>query len=229
MSEPKGTGGPAAGRDPRRPRERPEFGRTPPPTINTRPARIVIGLFAVVLLIGFVVYQLTTRHARSPAAAVGHRLQYFAAPLAASTLNGDANLNPPCTLARHNRHALNVCLILQHRPLALAFFATGSKTCEREVSTLQTVAGQLPSGRVAVAAVAVGSSHSATRAAVRSHHWRIPVAYDADGAVGAAYDVQVCPMIELAHRGGVVAAVLIGDHWLSSSALAPRVRALLAG
>jgi peroxiredoxin len=208
---------------------RPEFTRTPPPTINTRPLRIVIGLFAVLLVAGFTVYELTTRHVRSPAAAVGHRLQYFAAPLAASTLNGDANLNPPCTLGHHDPRALNVCLILQHRPLALAFFATGSKTCEREVSALQRVAGQLPPGRVAVAAVGVGSSHAATRAAVRSHHWRIPVAYDADGAVGAAYDVQVCPVVELVHRGGVVEGVLIGNHWLSSSALAPRVRALLAG
>ena len=32
----------------------------------------------------------------------GQRLHFFAAPLAASTLNGAANLNPPCTLARHD-------------------------------------------------------------------------------------------------------------------------------
>jgi thiol-disulfide isomerase/thioredoxin len=197
--------------------------------INTRPYRIVIGLFAVVLLVGFTVYELTTRHARSPAAAVGHRLQYFSAPLAASTLNGDANLHPPCNAAHHDPRALNVCLIAQRRPFVLAFFATGSKTCQREVTTLQSVAAELPARRVAVAAVAVGSSHADVKAAVRSHHWTIPVAYDADGAVGAAYDVQVCPVIELARRGGVVAGVLIGNHWLSKPALAARVRALLAG
>jgi peroxiredoxin len=197
--------------------------------INTRPYRVVIGLFAVVLLIAFTVYELTSRHARSPAAAVGHRLQYFAAPLAASTLGGDANLNPPCTATHHDPRALNVCLIVKRRPLVLAFFATGSKTCEREVSTLQAVAARLPAGRLAVAAVAIGSTHADTKAAVRSHHWKIPVAYDADGAVGAAYDVQVCPVIELARRGGVIAGVLIGNHWLSKSALSERVRALLSG
>ena len=225
--EPEGGPRPVPRRPPPRRDPRPEL--RPPPVINTRPYRLVIGLFGVALLIGFTVYELTTRHARSPAAAVGHRLEYFAAPLAASTLNGDANLNPPCSAAHHDPRVLNVCLIAQRRPLVLAFFATGSKTCEREVSTLQAVAAQLPAGRVATAAVAVGSSHAGTRAAVRSHHWRIPVAYDADGAVGAAYDVQVCPVIELARRGGVVTGVLIGNHWLSKSALARRVRTLITG
>jgi peroxiredoxin len=223
-------GGPGAVRRPPPPRRGPRPDHRPPaPVINTRPYRVVLGLFAVVLLVGFTVYELTTRHARSPAAAVGHRLQYFAAPLAASTLNGDANLHPPCTAARHDPRALNVCLIAQRSPLVLAFFATGSKTCEREVSTLQAVAAQLPAGRVATAGIAVGSSHADTRAAVRAHHWRIPVAYDADGAVGAAYDVQVCPVVELVRRGGVIAGVLIGNHWLSKSALAGRVRTLLSG
>jgi hypothetical protein len=64
---------------------------------------------------------------------------------------------------------------------------------------------------------------------VRAHRWTIPVAYDADGAVGAAYDVQVCPVVELVRRGGVVAAVLIGNHWLDTSALASRVRMLRGG
>jgi peroxiredoxin len=122
-----------------------------------------------------------------------------------------------------------VCLIVRRQPLVLAFIATGSKTCEREVDTLQRVAARVPGGQVAFAAVAVGSGHAEARAVVRAHRWTIPVAYDADGAVGAAYDVQVCPVVELARRGGVVAQVLIGNHWLSPSALASRVRALLLG
>ncbi len=211
------------------PEERDPGARPPPPVINTRPYRMAIGLFAVVLLVAFSVYAFTSHHARSPAAAVGHQLPYFAAPLATSTLQGDANLNPPCTLARHDPRALNVCLIVRRRALVLGFFATGSKTCEREVGTLQQVAGGLAPGAVPFAAVAVGSSHADTRKAARARHWTIPVAYDADGAVGAAYDVQVCPMVELIRRGGVVAAVLIGNHWLSSSALSRRVRALLPG
>jgi hypothetical protein len=64
---------------------------------------------------------------------------------------------------------------------------------------------------------------------VRKHRWTIPVAYDADGGVGAVFEVEVCPMLVLARRGGLVADVLIGNRWLSPAALAPRVRTLLAG
>jgi hypothetical protein len=64
---------------------------------------------------------------------------------------------------------------------------------------------------------------------VRTHHWTIPVAYDADGAVGGAYAVEVCPMLVLARRGGTVSDVLIGKHWLNRAALAARVRTLLHG
>jgi hypothetical protein len=160
---------------------------------------------------------------------VGHPLHYFAAPLALSNLSGDANLNPPSTLARHDRRALNVCLVVRRTPLVLAFFVTGSGTCVRGVSTLQAVAGEVPRSAVSFAAVAVGGSHGATRSTVRKHHWTIPVAYDADGAVGGAYAVEVCPMLVLARRGGTVSDVLIGKHWLNRAALAARVRTLLHG
>jgi hypothetical protein len=63
---------------------------------------------------------------------------------------------------------------------------------------------------------------------VRAHHWTIPVAYDKDGAVGSLYGVAICPMVELAYRGGVVEDRLIGNDWISESALAARVRRLLA-
>jgi hypothetical protein len=45
--------------------------------------------------------------------------------------------------------------------------------------------------------------------------------------VGALYGVSVCPLIELAKRGGVVSERLIGSHWLNPAALAARVRALV--
>ena len=64
---------------------------------------------------------------------------------------------------------------------------------------------------------------------MRRHGWTIPVAYDADGSVGAVYGVTACPMLELSQRGGTVADRLIGEHWLNESALAARVRPLLGG
>lgn len=157
----------------------------------------------------------------------GAALHLFAAPLARSTLNGDANLNPPCTLAHHDRRALNVCLLVKRGPLVLDFFVTNSAQCEREVDTMQSLARRRAFRRVQWAAVAVNGSHAATAKAVRAHGWTIPVAYDADGAVGGLYGVSACPLIELVDRGGTVAQRLIGEHWLNRGALAARVRTLL--
>ena len=47
------------------------------------------------------------------------------------------------------------------------------------------------------------------------------------GGSGALYGVSVCPLVELAKKGGVVTQRLIGSHWLSPAALAARVRALV--
>ncbi|HEY5316768.1 MAG TPA: redoxin domain-containing protein, partial [Solirubrobacteraceae bacterium] len=110
--------------------------------------------------------------------------------------------------------------------LVLAFFVIGARQCTQEVDTMQALSREIPS--VQFAAVAVDSSHSAAAKVVRAHGWTIPVAYDADGAVGYQYGVEVCPLIELAYRGGIVQDRLIGEHWARPAALSQRVRALLA-
>jgi peroxiredoxin len=187
----------------------------------------MIGIFGLLLVVAISIYQFARHGVGTTGVPPGHRLHFFAAPLAASTLNGDPNLDPPCTLARHDPRALNICLLSRRAPLVLAFFVTGSTDCRRQVDALQALSGEFPVGAVQFAAVAVNASHSDTAALVRSHHWTIPVAYDRDGAVGALYGVEVCPMVELAYRGGIVKDRLIGDHWVTGTALAPRVRALL--
>jgi peroxiredoxin len=189
----------------------------------------MVGAFAAVLVAVFAIYSFTTHAPSSAGVPAGRQLHFFAAPLAASTLNGDANLNPPCTLARHNPGALNVCLLVKRGPLVLDFFVTDSTACEREVSTLQSLAAEPSLRGVQFAAVAINASHAATAKAVRKHAWTIPVAYDADGGVGQQYGVTACPMLELAERGGKVADRLIGEHWLNETALAARVRPLLGG
>jgi AhpC/TSA family len=201
--------------------------KLPPPVIDTRRYRWMIGVFGITLVIVISVYQFVSHGVGTIGVPAGQRLHFFAAPLADSTLNGAANLNPTCSPARHDPRALNTCLVLEHTPLVLAFFVVGSNQCEREVDTLQTLSGQFPAGKVQFAAVAVAASHSQTAAAVRRHHWTIPVAYDEDGRVGSFYGVETCPLLELARPGGVVADRLIGDHWITPSALAQRVRALL--
>jgi hypothetical protein len=197
-----------------------------PQVIDTRRYQRLIGLFGLALVIVISVSFLTSRGVGTAGIPAGHRLPLFAAPLASSTLNGDANARPPCTEADHDPRALNICLLQKKSPLVLAFFVTGSGTCERQVDALQTLAPSYPG--IQFAAVAVRASHHAAAAAVRANHWTIPVAYDADGAVGQIYGIEVCPIVELAARGGRVKERLIGGHWTDSRVLAPKVAALLS-
>lgn len=201
---------------------------TTPAPLSTRRYGWAVGILALALVIGFLLYALSSHTSGSEGVPAGGAVHLFAAPLAASTLNGDANLNPPCTAAHHDPRALNICLLIKRRPLVLGFFVTNSAQCEREVDTMQSLARRRGLRRVQFAAVAVHGSHAATAKAVRAHHWTIPVAYDADGAVGGLYDVTACPLLELVERGGRVGQRLIGEHWLNRRALAARVRALLA-
>jgi peroxiredoxin len=215
----------------------PDPGETPPPgdrppagapaPLDTRRYAWAAGALAAVLVIAFTVYALSSPAAGTMGVPAGRPLRPFAAPLAASTLNGDANVHPPCTTAQHDPRALNVCLLVKRAPLVLAFFVTDSGSCEREVDTLQALAGRRGLRGAQFAAVAVHASHAAAARATRRHGWTIPVAYDADGAVGDLYDVTACPLLELAHRGGTVAQRLIGEHWLNAGALEAQVRSLL--
>jgi peroxiredoxin len=200
---------------------------TTPAPLDNRRYGWGVGLLALALVIGFVLYTLSSHKPGTAGVPAGQPLHSFSAPLAASTLNGDANVNPPCTLARHDPRALNVCLLVKRAPLVLGFFVTNSSACEREVDTIQAVADRPALRGVQFAAVAVNGSHAATAKAVRRHDWTLPVAYDADGAVGGLYGVTACPLIEVARRGGTVAGRLIGEHWNAPGALAARIQALL--
>lgn len=200
-----------------------------PPVIDTRPYQRVIGVFGLLLVVMISVAFLLSRGQGTAGIPAGRHLPLFAAPLAVSNLNGSANLHPHCTLAQHDPRALNVCLMVKQAPMVLALFVTSSSGCEGAVSTLQAVAREYPAREVGFAAVAVSASQQDARQAVRAHHWTIPVGYDPDGRVGAAYGVAVCPIVELVRRGGTVQRRLIGEHWNSASTLLPQVRALLAG
>lgn len=198
------------------------------PSAYARRYRSIIGIFGLGLVLIFSVLQFASHGVGSTGVPPGQRLHFFSAPLATSTLNGAANLSPPCTLALHDPRALNICLMATRGPLVLAFYVTGSSSCLQQVDTLQAVSRQFSPRQVQFAALAVGSGQAKVAGEARSHHWTIPVAYDTDGRVGALYGITVCPLVELSKRGGVVSDRLIGNHWLSPTALASRVRALVA-
>jgi peroxiredoxin len=209
---------------------RPDHGHSPdhgyrPVTVDPRPYRWMVGVIGLVVVLGVGAYQFITHGTRSSGVPPGQRLHLFAAPLAASTLNGDPNPHPTCTEARHDPRALNLCLMAARGPVVLSFFVTGASACERQVGALQSLSTQFPS--VQFAAVAINTGHAVARATVARHRWTIPVAYDRDGTVQQLYSVVACPMVEMAYRGGVVRSRLVGNRWQTATALAPYVRGLL--
>jgi peroxiredoxin len=200
-----------------------------PAAIDTRRYQRMIGAIGLAVVVALGVYLFVTRSHSSTGVTAGHRLRWFAAPLAVTDLQGAANLHPPCTVADHDPRALNLCLDARRGPVVLSLFVLGGGDCERQVDALQTLSHRFAGRGVQFAAVALNASHTATAKAVRAHGWTIPVAYDEDGRVGEQYGVVACPMVELAHRGGIVSDRLIGNRWDSAAALAPKVRALLRG
>jgi hypothetical protein len=65
------------------------------------------------------------------------------------------------------------------------------------------------------------------RDVIREHGWRIPVGYDADGAVSNIYRVGVCPTVAFAYPGGILRGASVGTEELSEPDLTRRVSELL--
>ena len=170
--------------------------RKPPAVIDTRPYRWTIGIFGLVLVIAFSVYRSSHTGWERRACLSGKRLHYFVAPLATSSLNGDANVHPRCDPARPNPRALNVC---GRTPLVLGLFVTGST---RLRAPDRHAADSL--ARSSPPAASSSPPWPCRPAIARRPRWsapttgRFPFAYDPDGAVGALYGVAICPMVELA-------------------------------
>jgi hypothetical protein len=192
--------------------------------IDTRRYQWMIGGIGLLLVVCFSIYLHTRGGHAHPGVAAGRPLHHFVAPLATSGLDVPANVAPHCDPAHPARQGLNVC---GREPIVLAFFALGAKPCIRAVDAMARVADRFPG--LQFAAVAVGADRRPTLALVRSRHWKIPVAYDMTGSVAVQYDVTLCPMIEVAGRGGVVKRLLIGERWEHPAALAAAIRRAVAG
>jgi hypothetical protein len=152
----------------------------------------------------------------------GERLPPFAVPLALSDLTGDAQVDPSKACRVRGPKVLNSCDLAARGPVAIAFFATRSKRCERQVDVVERVRRRFP--EVGFAAVSVRGDRAKVRRLVREHGWRMPVGYDHDGAVSNAYAVAICPTITFARRGGRVAGTSF--ELLGERALAARLEAL---
>jgi hypothetical protein len=167
-------------------------------------------------------------------------LPEFAVPVAASKLEGDANVaqddcesssvpcpegagrKPACRI--ETAHAIRVCELFD-RPLVISFWFTKSGDCADQQDVVSSVY-QRYRGRVNFLSLDVHDDRETVRELIRQHGWKMPVGYDRDGAVGSLYKVGGCPTFAYAYPGGTLQSASIGD--LTAAQLSAHVERLLS-
>ena len=191
-------------------------GRAPHPPPPAPPAQRstvtwIVGVAVVIALAYLTLNTIRTDAPGSRGVDPGDPLPPFAAPLALSRLDGDANLatkpgqgdqgdRPACEV--RGPDILNSCQLAERGPVAIAFVATRSEDCDRQVDALDRVRSEYRD--VSFAAVAIRGDRDDLRRTIRRRGWRLPVAWDRDGGVANAYAVAICPTVTFAYKGGRV-------------------------
>jgi thiol-disulfide isomerase/thioredoxin len=161
-----------------------------------RPGALV-GVLVLAVMVYIVLNTLRTEGPGSRGVAAGSRLPPFAAPLALSDLDGDANVSGKACSVRGAK-ILNVCQLAERGPVVVAFFAEPSERCDDEIDTLDRLRRDFPG--VQFAAVAIRGDRGNLQDRIRARGWQLPVGWDRDGAVANAYAV------------GIVARTLLGSQ-----------------
>jgi AhpC/TSA family protein len=214
----------------------------PPAPVPPPPARPagrstvawILGIAVIVALTYITLNTLRTDAPGSRGVPAGDPLPPFAAPLALSDLEGDANIatkpnsgdagsRPACEV--RGPDILNSCELAERGPVVLAFVATRSETCDRQVDALDRVRERYPD--VSFAAVAIRGDRDDLRDVIRRRGWDLPVAYDHDGAVANAYAVAICPTVTFAYRGGRVEGTAL--TFVDGAELRARIQRIRSG
>ena len=204
---------------------------------------IIVGLLFLALVVVAFVNLVTTRHGGVlglEKETTDLPLPEFAVPTAAGPLSGDANIfqdncsssQNPCPSDQRRtpacrirpRGAIRVCDYF-NRPLVISFWFTRGGDCETQQDVVSTVS-QRYRGRVNFLSIDIRDSKSTVRGLVRERGWKMPVGYDADGAVSNIYRVGGCPTLVYAYPGGILRNASIGQ--LDANELSRKVDSLLA-
>ncbi|MDX6672396.1 MAG: hypothetical protein QOI91_2759 [Solirubrobacteraceae bacterium] len=142
----------------------------------------------------------------------------FAAPLALTDLDGDANVasrrgqgaagaRPACEV--RGARILNSCQLSERGPVVLAFYASrAGGACPQQLDAMERVRREFPG--VQFAAVAIRGDRGDLRKLIRERRWGFPVGWDRDGQVANLYRVAGCPTTTLAYPGGIVRHSYLG-------------------
>jgi AhpC/TSA family protein len=200
-----------------------------------RPYTIVVGaLFLVVLIVAGI--NLQSNSSRGVVGLPeGEPLPRFAAPAAAGSLGGDANINQDDTDAEGKRRTaacqvqgppeqvVRICDFFDRPLVMVAWFARGCGTCKSQLDTVENVRGRFP--EVGFLGLDIGESRKNAERRVRENGWRFPMAVDPDGAVSNLYRVGVGPLTFFAYPGGISMETRAGE--LDERELVMRVRRLV--
>ena len=157
----------------------------------------------------------------------------FAAPLATSRLEGQANVcqRRPCSRNAGRVPAcevrapgvLNACALRQ-RPLVLTFVFDRGADCLPQVDRAERVMGELRGVRFATVFFS-RKDRATVRRVVQGRGWRMPVGVDSDGAIANLYRVGGCPTTVFTAAGGRVRDTALGN--LTEGQLKSRASRLL--
>jgi hypothetical protein len=167
-------------------------------------------------------------------------LPEFAVPVAAGTLEGDANVaQDDCSAAAlpcpedarrapacrvRTAGAIRVCDFFD-RPLVISFwFSKGGGDCVDQQGVVSQVYSRYR-GRVNFLSLDIRDDRDTVRELIRGGDWKMPVGYDRDGAVAGLYRVGICPTFAYVYPGGTLESASIGT--LSTGGLSERIERLL--
>jgi len=171
----------------------------------------------------------------------GEPLPEFAVPELLGSTEGDANVFQddcesaanPCPADDRRTPAcqvelpqvIRVCDLFD-RPLVLSFWFTEGADCLPTQDLVDELAGRY-AGRVNFLSVNVRDERENVAGIVRERGWRVPVGWDADGAVSNLYRVGGCPTVAYAYPGGLMSGAAIGGEALTEERMTADVERLL--
>jgi hypothetical protein len=171
----------------------------------------------------------------------GMPLAEFAVPELLGPIEGDANVyqddcessespcpegdrrTPACQIDPEG--AIRVCDYFD-KPLAISFWFMRGADCLPTQDAFDAVA-QRYRGRVNFLSIDIRDDRDEAADTVRERGWKVPVGYDADGAVSNLYRVGVCPTVAFVYPGGILRDAKIGSDELSEEAMSDQVEELL--